>query len=391
LVLVLLIAVSLAPVSAAAIKVACIGDSITAGYGNGVTTPYPAVLQNLPGSGYTVNNYGVSGTTLLKRGDNPYRNTWQYTDSSNWLPNIVVIMLGSNDSKSYNWQYESEFVPNYEELINHYKSLSSHPVVYVATSPTVYNGTTGNFGITNQVVTGQVVPLTRQAANETGCTIIDVNTATLGMPLNFPDYVHPNDAGYLVIAKTIFNVISVGAPTPTPTTKPTPTRRTTPTPTRQGSTATPTRRTSTPTPTTRSTTPNSISGGYAVTYVIQSDWGSGATVSVSLKNNTSATINGWTLAYTFPGAQTITNLWNGIYTQSGASVSVKDAGYNANIPANGGIVNFGFNINYSGTNAKPTSFFLNGTACQVSYRFSFLKPISGNVYEPHPGNLSLNH
>jgi hypothetical protein len=84
-----------------------------------------------------------------------------------------------------------------------------------------------------------------------------------------------------------------------------------------------------------------------------------------ITNNTTVAVNGWTLAFTFPGNQTITNLWNGSYTQSGASVSVKDAGFNANIPAGGGSVNFGFNINYSGTNAKPAAFTLNGTVCQV--------------------------
>jgi cellulose 1,4-beta-cellobiosidase len=142
---------------------------------------------------------------------------------------------------------------------------------------------------------------------------------------------------------------------------PTPTRaQATPTPTRRQATATPTRRGATPTPTQRGTT-----GGYAVAYAIQSDWGVGATINVTIKNNSSTAVNGWTLAWTFPGNQKITNLWNGSYTQSGASVSVRDAGFNANIPANGGSVNFGFNISYSGSNAKPTSFTLNGTACQI--------------------------
>ena len=102
-----------------------------------------------------------------------------------------------------------------------------------------------------------------------------------------------------------------------------------------------------------------------VSYIIQSDWGVGATIIITIKNNTTAAVNGWTLALTFPGNQTITNLWNGTYTQSGASVLVKDGGFNANIPANCGSVNFGFNLNYNGTNTKPTSFTLNGTACQV--------------------------
>ncbi|HEX3043967.1 MAG TPA: glycoside hydrolase family 9 protein [Bacillota bacterium] len=170
--------------------------------------------------------------------------------------------------------------------------------------------------------------------------------------------------------------------TPTPSRRVTPTRRTTPTrrapvtPTRRGATATPTQRvaTATPTPTTGTVTPTRLAtptptsrgtGNYVVNYVIASDWGNGATINVTITNNTTAAVNGWTLAFTFPGAQTITNLWNGTYTQNGADLSVKDAGSNANIPANGGSVNFGFNINYSGTNAKPTSFTLNGTPCQV--------------------------
>jgi beta-glucosidase len=164
--------------------------------------------------------------------------------------------------------------------------------------------------------------------------------------------------------------------TPTPTRRVTPTRARRVTPTRRGtvtptslpsSTPTPTRGTS-PTPTrviTNTPTPTPGSGGYVISYVIQSDWGVGATISVTITNKSAMVVNGWTLAFTFPGSQTITNLWNGTYTQSGADLSVKDAGYNASIPANGGSVNFGFNLNYSGSNAKPTSFALNGTTCQV--------------------------
>ncbi|HEX3044866.1 MAG TPA: cellulose-binding domain-containing protein, partial [Bacillota bacterium] len=133
---------------------------------------------------------------------------------------------------------------------------------------------------------------------------------------------------------------------------------------------TPTGRTVTPTPTPRQTltptpTPTIVPGGYVVSYVIQSDWGNGATISVTITNKTPAAVNGWTLAFTFPGNQKITNIWNATFTQSGAAVSVKNAGFNATIPANGGSVNFGFNLNYSGSNGKPTSLTLNGTGCQI--------------------------
>ncbi|MCX7680582.1 MAG: cellulose-binding domain-containing protein, partial [Anaerolineae bacterium] len=97
----------------------------------------------------------------------------------------------------------------------------------------------------------------------------------------------------------------------------------------------------------------------------QNDWGTGATVNVTIRNNGTTAINGWTLAWTFPGNQQITNMWNATYTQSGASVTARNMDYNAAIPANGGTVGFGFNLSYSGTNARPTSFTLNGVACTV--------------------------
>jgi cellulose 1,4-beta-cellobiosidase len=86
---------------------------------------------------------------------------------------------------------------------------------------------------------------------------------------------------------------------------------------------------------------------------------------VTIKNSGTSLINGWALAWSFPGNQTITNLWSGSHTQSGQSVSVSNLGYNGNIPVNGS-VNFGFNASYSGTNAKPTVFTLNGSPCSVT-------------------------
>jgi hypothetical protein len=142
-------------------------------------------------------------------------------------------------------------------------------------------------------------------------------------------------------------------PTPTATSTSTPTLAPTPIPT---STATPT---STPTVTPTSTPVS----GCAVSYV-QYDWGCGATVNVTIKNNGTAAINGWNLAWNFGGNQKITNLWMGSHTQNGAAISVKNLSYNTTIPAHGS-VNFGFNISYSGSNPKPTAFTLNGSPCRV--------------------------
>jgi hypothetical protein len=100
-----------------------------------------------------------------------------------------------------------------------------------------------------------------------------------------------------------------------------------------------------------------------VAYNVRGEWNTGFTADVTIKNTGAAAINGWTLAWTFPGSQRITYLWSGSYTQSGAAVSVTNAGYNGSIGPNGGTVNFGFNGSYSGPNAKPASFTLNGVTC----------------------------
>jgi hypothetical protein len=97
-----------------------------------------------------------------------------------------------------------------------------------------------------------------------------------------------------------------------------------------------------------------------VTYVIPNDWGSGFTANVTI--GSTMAVNGWTLGWTFPGNQLITTGWNGTFTQTGSAVSVKNASFNGTIVA-GGSVSIGFNANYSGANAKPTAFTLNGVAC----------------------------
>src|SRR5262245_46198124 len=94
-------------------------------------------------------------------------------------------------------------------------------------------------------------------------------------------------------------------------------------------------------------------------------WPTGFQGEITIRNSGPA-INGWTVAFTFPATtQTIYELWNGVYTQSGQSVTVSNAPYNANIPTGGSIV-FGFNANWSGSHPAPTGLTLNGQPCGVS-------------------------
>ncbi|HOV77962.1 MAG TPA: GDSL-type esterase/lipase family protein, partial [Sedimentisphaerales bacterium] len=98
--------------------VACIGDSIT--YGSGIADrandSYPAQLQRILRQydpAWQVSNFGVSGATLLRRGDKPYIRESAYTAALASKPDIVVIKLGTNDSKPQNWQYKEDFVADY--------------------------------------------------------------------------------------------------------------------------------------------------------------------------------------------------------------------------------------------------------------------------------------
>jgi lysophospholipase L1-like esterase len=86
------------------IKVACIGNSIT--YGSGIQDrekyAYPSQLQQMLGRGWEVKNFGISGRTLLKKGDYPYRNEQAFSDAKNFNPDVVIIKLGTNDTKPWN-------------------------------------------------------------------------------------------------------------------------------------------------------------------------------------------------------------------------------------------------------------------------------------------------
>jgi len=198
--------------NAATIKVACIGDSITQGAGSSGGQTYPVQLQALIGTGYQIMNYGVSGRTMLGPGfgDFPYVNEPNYSASSTYQPNIVVIMLGTNDSKPQNWANKVQFEADATALVTHYATLASKPQVYLCLPCPVYNA--GAFGITSPIVQNEIIPILRSVAAKTSTPLIDVNSALSGHPEWFPDNVHPNNAGYAALAQAVMSAITLGAP-----------------------------------------------------------------------------------------------------------------------------------------------------------------------------------
>jgi endoglucanase len=184
-----------------------------------------------------------------------------------------------------------------------------------------------------------------------------------GSTFTATQYIPVYDDGVLVFGKEPDGTTVTASPriTPIVTATSTPTKTTAASPTStKTATVSPTRtRTAPVTP-----SPSAIqTGNCAVAYSMY-DWGSGATVSITIKNNGTTAIDGWRLVWQFAGNQKITNLWNATYTQSGTEVTVNNESYNAAIPA-GGSISFGFNLNYNGTNNKPTAFTVNGSSCTV--------------------------
>lgn len=179
-------------------------------------------------------------------------------------------------------------------------------------------------------------------------SLITDQTGTVGTPTAYGQ-------GY----KThLISLAGGSTPTPIPTTgtTPTPTPGITPTP---GTTPTPTP-TRTPTP-----TPTPVSGSSCkVTYTIGSQWPGGFGGSIAITNTGVTAWNGWTLTFSFPNGQTITQLWNGTASQSGSAVTVTNASYNGSVAAGASVSpGPGFNGTWNGTNSAPTSFKVNGATC----------------------------
>jgi cellulase/cellobiase CelA1 len=98
-----------------------------------------------------------------------------------------------------------------------------------------------------------------------------------------------------------------------------------------------------------------------VTYFVRDQWQTGFVTDVTVEN-LGAPLNGWQLKWSYSGNQQITNLWNGALSQVGQSVTVNSASHNGNLPT-GGRATFGFQASYSGSNAAPNNFAMNGVPC----------------------------
>lgn len=202
LVLLLLLAAGIAQAASDTIRVACVGNSITYGHGinNRMTDSYPAQLERMLGVPWQVRNFGFSGRTLLLKGDSPYMKEAMYQDALAYLPHVVVIKLGTNDSKPQNWKFSAYFKQDLTTLVESFQKLSSKPRVFLCYPAKAFSE---SWGIRDSVIYNGVIPYVKAVANQTGCPIIDLYTPTTSVPELFPDNIHPNAAGAKLLAEVV--------------------------------------------------------------------------------------------------------------------------------------------------------------------------------------------
>jgi len=203
--------------------VACVGDSITAGFG-AQTKGYVSDLIDMFGPKVKVGGFGHSGACMISNCNpptEPYQGLQEYKDATTFVADAgassvvdVIIMLGTNDAAPQNWPAGgnvAQLTKDYGDMLDHFMSLGTHPVVYMVLPPAAFDPTRAT-----NLQTG-VIPAIQQLAQARRMPLIDVNTPTLNHPEWSADGLHPNDAGHLVIAQTMYAaMLDLPIPTPEP-------------------------------------------------------------------------------------------------------------------------------------------------------------------------------
>ena len=189
------------------IRVACVGDSITYGYGirNWSCNNYPAQLGHWLGDGYCVQNFGVCGATASLQGDLPHEKEAAYRESLAFRPEIVLLMLGTNDSKPNNYRGQEAYAEDMKRILAAYRALPSRPRVYLLTPPPAFsvNGNPVAFDIQADVIENELRPAVKALANTEEVPCIDLYAACENRSEWFWDGIHPNADGAKGITETI--------------------------------------------------------------------------------------------------------------------------------------------------------------------------------------------
>jgi len=180
------------------IRVACVWDSIIAISG------YPSELQSLLGPKYTVGNFGVNGATVSLHSWKPYMYQPEFQNALAFDPDIVIIMLGTNDDLMALHQYNESFEDDYVKLITSFQQIQNNPDILIAKSPPIFSNRTD---LNATYLTDTIIPKTENLADRMNLPVIDVYSAFEHQTDYFVDGVHPNSQGASVIASEVYNTM----------------------------------------------------------------------------------------------------------------------------------------------------------------------------------------
>jgi acyl-CoA thioesterase-1 len=189
------------------VKIAIVGNSITEGSGvNPYRDAYPAQLGLYLGDNYLVGNFGVSGRTMLKKGDYPIWAEPLFQDALAFEPDILIILLGTNDSKPQNWDlYGEEFDDDYLAMIDTFSVGGKNPEVWACLPPPAF---AVKFSIRDSVIVNEVIPSIEQVIAERQLKWVDFYTPFIGHSEYFPDDIHPNANGHNIMARILYEALT---------------------------------------------------------------------------------------------------------------------------------------------------------------------------------------
>lgn len=208
----LLLALPLMAIAQEKIKVACVGNSVTYGYGhkNPAETSYPTQLQQLLGEEYEVRNFGHSGATLLNKGHRPYTSLPEYKAALEFAPDIIVIHLGLNDTDPRNWpNYRDEFFGDYTGIIDSFRKAhpDGNPKIIVCRMTPIFHWHR-RFKSGTRDWYWQIQEKIEEIAQHENLELVDLSRFLYSRPDLMPDALHPDAEGAAIIAKQVYSAIT---------------------------------------------------------------------------------------------------------------------------------------------------------------------------------------
>ena len=193
------------------IKVACIGNSVTYGYGhdNPAVTSYPSQLATMLGDNYEVGNFGKSGATLLRKGHRPYNEQEEFQRALEFVPDIAIIHLGLNDTDPRNWKYhKKEFISDYVSLIESIEEVNPNVDIFICRMTPIFHWHHRFLKGTRDWYWDIQATIENIAENIAEVKLIDLQELLYHRPDLMPDALHPNEEGARLIAKRVYSAIT---------------------------------------------------------------------------------------------------------------------------------------------------------------------------------------